>query len=113
MCHIPAKSWVKRGMVLVLVLVSKTNNTVYPAFSWIVTITTITPTKIKSGKAKKNEEIFLLLQDRSSRKSMFRSSKRSSSERGSSLPRRKSSAKEVKVAQDEHSDVAFKGADMF
>jgi len=51
--------------------------------------------------------------DRSARRSMFRSSKRSSSERGSSLPRRKSSSKEVKVIPDEHSDVAFKGKDMF
>jgi len=52
--------------------------------------------------------------DRGSRKSIFRNSKRSSSDRGNSLPRRKSSAKEVKVLKDEHSsDVAFKGKDMF
>eukprot|EP00092_Neocalanus_flemingeri_P010605 GFUD01011424.1.p1 GENE.GFUD01011424.1~~GFUD01011424.1.p1 ORF type:complete len:1305 (-),score=340.61 GFUD01011424.1:343-4257(-) len=51
--------------------------------------------------------------DRSSRKSMFRSAKRSASDRGSSLPRRKSSGREVVVPKDEHSDVALKGKDMF
>jgi len=51
--------------------------------------------------------------DRSSRRSMFRNSKRSSSERGNSLSRRKSIAKDVKIASEEHTDVASKGKDMF
>ena len=44
---------------------------------------------------------------------MFRNSKRSSSERGHSLPRRKSTGKDVKIVSDEHTDVASKGKDMF
>jgi len=54
-----------------------------------------------------------LSKERSPQRSKFANFKRRASGRGSSLPRRKSSAKEVKTKTEDHSDVAHKGKDMF